>query len=97
MSVFSLGFWMMSDKNNKSLDYWWGAGLGLFLKLSSWIVAPVLAGVWIGKKIDAKFETEPRFFLITVGVAFIISIAGMIISALKELKKINSENEKNKK
>lgn len=97
MSVFSLGFWMMSDKNNKNFDYWRGAGLSLFVKLSSWIVAPVLAGVWIGKKLDAKFETEPKLFLTSVGIAFIISIAGMIISALKELKKINSENEKNKK
>lgn len=97
MSVFSLGFWMMNDKNNKNFDYWWGAGLGLFLKLSSWIVAPVLAGVWIGKRLDARFDSEPKFFLISAGVAFIISIAGMIVSALKELKKINSENEKIKK
>lgn len=86
----------MDKKNKQNLDYWKGAGLSLFVKLSSWIVAPVLLAVWVGKKLDAKFDSEPKFFLITVGLAFIASITGMIISALREFKKIEEENKNNK-
>ena len=86
----------MKDKQAQNSDYWRGEGLNLFVKLSSWIVMPILLAVWVGKKLDVKFDSEPKFFLITVGLAFIASIAGMIVSALKEFKKIEAENKNNK-
>ena len=87
----------MKDKQAQNLDYWRGEGLNLFVKLSSWIVMPILLAVWAGKRLDLKFNTEPKIFFATVGIAFIISIAGMIATAMKAMRETEKNNLKNEK
>ena len=85
----------MEDKNNQGDKYWWSAGLALFGRLSAWIIGPILVAIFIGKKLDTKFESEPWLFLLSVGVAFIVSISAMVRIGLGEFGKIDSEK-KNK-
>lgn len=61
----------------------------LFTKLSSWIVIPVLIAIFIGKWLDEKYNTEPWLFLISVGIAFTISMIGLIRSSINEMNKVN--------
>lgn len=68
----------------------------LFTKLSSWIIAPVILGVIVGKWLDKKYGTEPWLFLITVGVAFFISMFGIVRDSLREMKRIEEEEKKSK-
>ena len=82
----------MEDKNNQDEKYWWSAGLALFSRLSAWIIGPILLAIFIGKKLDAKFESEPWLFLLSVGVAFVISISAMVRIGLREF----SEKKENK-
>jgi ATP synthase protein I len=75
---------------------WWQPGLILFSRLSSWIVAPILIGIFIGKWLDRKYNTEPWLFLISVGIAFFISMFGVVKDALREMKRIDKEAEEKK-
>jgi len=76
----------LSPKNNP--NDWWQPSLRMFVRLSSWIVAPVLIGSLIGRWLDKKYQTEPKWFLIVVGLSFIISMFGLIKNSLEEYKKI---------
>lgn len=87
----------MEDENKQKENYSRGFGLGLFFKLSSWIVTPILGAVIIGRWLDKKYKTDPWLFLGAIAVAFIISVCGMIKDALAELKRIESEEGKKKK
>ena len=86
-----------SEPKNKSSDNWWQPALLLFLQLSSWIAIPVLIAVFLGQWLDTKYGTEPWLFLVTVGLAFIISMFGLVKEASQAIKKIEKENQKNKK
>jgi len=81
-------------------DAWWQQALITFARLSSWIIAPVIIGLIIGRWLDRKFSTEPWLFLATTGLAFIISMYGLIKETIKQYKKIEkdtkNEADKNK-
>jgi F0F1-type ATP synthase assembly protein I len=77
---------------------WWQPGMLLFFRLSGWIGAPVIIGVFVGKWLDRKYGTDPWLFLVTVGFAFIVSMFGIVRDAMKAMKKIEMEakDKKNK-
>lgn len=68
----------------------------LFTKLSGWILGPVILGVIVGKWLDKKYNTEPWLFLATVGIAFFLSMFGIVKDSLREMRRIEKE-EKSKK
>jgi F0F1-type ATP synthase assembly protein I len=86
---------MKKDQKNFEAP-WWQPSLILFGRLSGWIAVPVVIGVFLGKFLDKKFGTDPWFFLISVGVAFVFSTFGIIRDSLIELNRIERE-EKEKK
>ncbi|MFA6513874.1 MAG: AtpZ/AtpI family protein [Patescibacteria group bacterium] len=75
----------------------WGLALRIMARISGWIAFPVLLGVFLGKWLDRRFDTEPFLFIITVAVCFVISMYGLVINALKEFKKIEDESKAEKK
>lgn len=85
------------DKNikNQNKDNWWQDAMFIFFKLSIWIVGPILAGVFIGKYLDERYDSTPWLFLLSVGIAFIVSITGLVKNTLAEFKKIENTSPKN--
>lgn len=83
------------EKENKNIP-WWQPGIGLFVKLSSWIAGPIIVAVFVGKYLDKRYGTEPWLFLATVGVSFVVSMISMIKIGFEEFKKIESESSKAK-
>ena len=79
------------ESNGGKNNPWWQPGIFLFCRLSGWIGVPVIIGVLIGKWLDRKYGTEPWLFLLAVGVAFILSMFGIVRDALGEIKKIEKE------
>lgn len=75
----------------------WSLALLLMARLSGWIAFPVIIGIFLGKWLDQRFGTEPWLFLFTVGGCFLISMYGLITSALKEFKRIEREEADKKK
>lgn len=87
----------MDRNDNPNKAPWWQPGLVLFTRLSGWIAGPVLLGVFIGKWLDRRYDTEPWLFLVTVGIAFFISMFGIVRDSLREMKRIEEEEKKKKK
>jgi F0F1-type ATP synthase assembly protein I len=81
----------MPENKNNSNNPWWQPSMILFTKLSGWIAGPVLIGVFVGKWLDKKYGTEPWLFLLTVGIAFFLSMFGIVRDSLKEMKRIEKE------
>mgnify|MGYP001316263857 FL=1 len=69
----------------------------LFARLSGWIGVPVILAVFVGKWLDKKYDTEPWLFLLTVGIAFIFSTYGIVHDSLREMKRIEKEEQDKKK
>lgn len=80
-----------SDRAPESNKYLFGPFLSMFAKMSGWIVFPVLVAVFLGGWLDKKYGTEPWLFLLCVGVSFLISMAGLVISASKIYKDIDTK------
>lgn len=84
------------DKSNQNIKAWWSPALILFGKFSGWILFPLIIGYTLGKWLDAKNNSEPLFFLVTIGVSFFISMYGLIKNTLSEYKKIEKESSSSK-
>jgi len=68
---------------------YWVEPLQIFMRLSAWIVFPVLAGALLGKWLDRKYDSSPRWFLIVIGLSFIVSMIGLVKNTLEEYKNID--------
>ena len=80
------------DKDRKIV--WWMQPMQMFLRISGWIALPLILSLFLGKWLDKKFGTGPWLLLACSGIAFILSMYGIIKNAKKEFKKIEEENKK---
>lgn len=85
-----------SQGNEKEKTAWWQPALVLFTKFSGWIAAPVILGAFLGKWLDKKYGSEPWLFLAMVGLAFFISMIGLVKIVSEEYKRIEKENKEEK-
>lgn len=90
---------MAKEVKKTTGQIWWARPMQMFLRISVWIALPLIISLFFGKWLDKKFGTEPWLLLICSGLAFFLSIYGIIKNAKKEFKKIedaNSERENKK-
>ena len=85
------------QKSGQVGQAWWQPALLMFARLSGWIIAPVLIATLLGRWLDRMYGTEPWMFIGVVGVAFVISIVGLVLEATKEYKKIENHKNNDKK
>jgi len=76
---------------NQKTDYSWAEPMKIFARLSVWIVIPVLIGLFLGKWLDKKNASEPKWFLICVGISFVVSMVMLVRETMKEYKKIDKQ------
>ena len=82
-------------KNNQAA--WWQPAIVMFLKLSGWIATPIIIALYLGKWLDKRYDSAPRLLIISIGLAFFISMAGLTKEAVREYKKIDKLGKENKK
>lgn len=80
------------DKKNKP---WWQPAIFMFFRISVWIVGPVLVGLFVGKWLDEKYNTDPWFLLLSICMTFVFSVIGLVKSAKEEF--LGMEKEKSDK
>jgi len=68
---------------------YWVEPLQMFFRLSVWIVFPIILGALLGKWLDQRYNSSPRWFLLLVGLSFAISMVGLVKNTLKEYKNID--------
>jgi F0F1-type ATP synthase assembly protein I len=71
---------------------WWRPAVALFSEVSALIFVPVILALVIGKYLDGRFDTEPNALLISVAVAFAVSIAGIVKAVRKHTNRLNKNN-----
>ncbi|MDO8529117.1 MAG: AtpZ/AtpI family protein [bacterium] len=75
---------------------WWQPGIILFAKLNGWIAFPVIAALFVGRWLDKKYNTEPWIFVACVGIAFVISLIGILKQSKEAMKMIAEKGKKRK-
>jgi F0F1-type ATP synthase assembly protein I len=85
---------MESNKDNKEL--WYKPAMMIFANISGWIAGPIILALIVGKWLDKKYNSEPWFFIGLTGVAFFISIFGILKILMKYIKDIESEAKSSK-
>ncbi|MDA3840020.1 MAG: AtpZ/AtpI family protein [Patescibacteria group bacterium] len=85
------------DQNTQDTKAWWQPAMTLFLRMSVWIVTPVIVAVFVGKWVDKTYGTEPWGFLGIMGLSFFFSMFVIIKMVLQEYTKIEKNEEKSKK
>ncbi len=71
-------------------------GLNLAIQLSGWLVVPLVAALFFGDWLDQKYGTAPRYFWILVGLAFAITMIGLIVETVKYKKELDNDLNINK-
>jgi len=82
------------DTKDSGKSPWWQPSIILFTRMSGWIAGPIIIAIFVGKYLDKKYNTEPWLFLLSVGLAFVLSTMGIVKDAMKALKEIE-KNAKN--
>ena len=77
---------MKNDEQNNEL--WWKPAIIVFASVSAWIAVPIIAALYLGKYLDKKYASQPKFFLILIAVAFLITIFGIIRILKKQIGKM---------
>lgn len=62
------------ETNIKSKAAWWRPGIILWVKMSAWIAFPAITGSLIGNYLDSRFGKGNLFLIISITLAFIVSI-----------------------
>ncbi|MFA6410299.1 MAG: AtpZ/AtpI family protein [Candidatus Buchananbacteria bacterium] len=81
----------MNPKKTSGDDKEWQKGLSLFVQLSSWLVGPLIAALFLGNWLDQKFNTKPWLFLATTGFAFLITAFGLVKETTQYIKELEKE------
>ncbi len=88
-------FMVQMEKDTKK-QLWWMPAMVIFSRMSFYIAFPIIIGLFVGKKLDDRFGTEPLLFIVLMGVAFMISIVSIVKISKKYIKDIEIEAEKNR-
>ena len=68
--------------------------IAVFARLGGWIGGPVIIALLAGKYLDERYQTKPWFFLGLTGVAFTISMVGLVREAAIYIKQISKDERK---
>lgn len=73
------------SENNSNI---WGVALAFFAKISAWVAVPIIGALFLGRYLDSRFQTKPWIFLGLTGIAFIISLIGILKESREYLRDI---------
>lgn len=69
------------------------SGIFYWLKITGLIIGPLIIALIVGKFLDTKFDTQPWIFLLTTGLAFMISIVSIVHVAKRYIKTLDTSND----
>lgn len=79
---------------NDTKESWWRPAFEIGSLISSWIIAPIVVALFLGKWLDTYFHTTPIIFLSLAGFAFLISLFGIARSITKYIRQIETISKK---
>jgi F0F1-type ATP synthase assembly protein I len=95
--VFLMDLEMYNSQKKDSKVAWWQPAIEMFTRLSSWIVAPVIVALLVGKWLDEKYNIAPWGVLSAVGLAFLVSMFGLVHESVRVMQKFSETEKKESK
>ena len=80
---------MKLDQNKKEL--WWRPAMEMFARVIGWIAIPIVFSLYLGRWLDTRYDSEPKYLLICVGVAFVLTNIGLVKNVIKTSKSIEKD------
>ncbi len=80
----------MENNEKIIIEPWWKEGVIIFIRVSAYIAVPVILGLYIGRYLDKKYNTEPYLLILSIFIAFISTM----YLIWKEMKKYQNKIEK---
>ena len=74
---------------------WWKPAFEIFSQVSAWIVVPIVAALFMGKYLDARYETKPWIFLGLSGLGFLVTLFGLVRTVRTYIRKIEKNGKSN--
>ncbi|MEK7539375.1 MAG: AtpZ/AtpI family protein [Patescibacteria group bacterium] len=74
------------NEDKKKLD--WKPAFQIFGRVSTWVIAPIILALIIGKALDTRYGTDPWIFLGLTGIAFLFSIFGIVRTVKNYIKNL---------
>lgn len=71
------------ENNNKRQSVFNSEYIKVFSKISAWIVVPVLISAFIGKYLDARWNTSPWILGVSLALSFTVSMIAIVRIAKK--------------
>lgn len=85
------------NKKIEKKEIWWLPPIFIFVRASAWIAFPVIIALYLGNWLDEKFGTGQKLLLTCIAVAFVISMSGLTVFSLREMKKMKEADKKQSK
>lgn len=83
-------------ENISTKQAWWMPAVVLFIRMSFWIAGPIVIALFVGKYFDKRFNSEPKIFILSTAIAFLISVISIVRISKKYIEKLEKEaREKN--
>ena len=79
------------QRDTQDTKAWWQPAMILFLRMSVWIVVPVVGAIMTGKWFDNRYSSEPWGLLGILGLSFLFSMFVIVKIVLQEYKSIERE------
>ena len=83
------------NTKENSVGAWWAPAVEILVRVSSYIVVPIIIALILGKNLDKYFDTRPYIFISLISFSFLFSCYG-IYKVMKDysekLKKIKEDN-----
>lgn len=83
--------------SKKPTQPWWREGILFFYQISGWILGPLILALIIGKWLDKRFQSEPKYLLISIGIAFLFTNIGLVIETLRYHQRIKEQTDEQDK
>jgi F0F1-type ATP synthase assembly protein I len=82
---------MVNDNNVKQA--WWYPAVNMFVRISGWIIGPIIIALVLGKFLDTFFGTKPWIFVFLTSIAFMFSLFKLINEMSIQIKKIEKDKQ----
>lgn len=76
---------------------WWQPAVSLFAEISGWILLPAIVAFLVGHWLDKKYNGGQWMYFGCVGVAFLISMIGVVRGSIRAMKTMDKLSKSEKK
>ena len=78
----------MPLKDDLQKQPYWQPAMEILAKITGLIAGPIVIALFVGRWLDERYDSEPWLYLVSMGLAFLVSSFGIVKITLDYIKKI---------